>query len=154
MNGTAFLRRLHGHLCTHGLQYLTDRDLICSGSAIPNGMEWGALLLAEGDKQLCERTGRGWLLRIEYATTTAPQGILRLRANKAAAKQHTGEHNTESPVTPPRQPDIPSDHHATASSLHEVPRSYYPPLSQQHKPTRAAASSSSSAPNTPAATTT
>ena len=92
-----------------------------------------------------------WAIRMEHATT---QGILRLRANKASAKQREAAQATDPPTPPTLPATDPNDHHSTASSSHEMPRSYYPPPAQQQKPTTTTNRSSSTNPTTPASKTT
>ena len=104
-------------------------------------MLWGGLWLVA---VVADLIVLGWnRVVVEYASTTAPPSILKLRAHKATAKppDHT---------PPQQQPNTEEDHHDTASSSHEVPRSYYPPPTQQQKPTTETNSSSSSGPNAPA----
>ena len=64
---------------------------------------------------------------MEQTTGTAPQGILRLRANKATHLRSQRGHTPPTPATEPTQHrDTATDDHATASSSHDAPRSYFP----------------------------
>ena len=82
-------------------------------------------------------------------TTTAPQSIPRLRVNKASAKQREAAQATD-----PDTADPGTDPTDSASSSHEVPRSYCPPPAQGNRPATTKPSSSDNTTSKPAPTTT
>ena len=106
----------------------------------PEQHEPGTMLLSAGDKLLFERVDGEWIIRVEHLNPDAPEEVRRLRESNtptpSPTKPRTTKHDRGRSTLPsiPEHDDPPAQSNSGASSSHEAPQSYYPPIRKPDRP--------------------
>ena len=98
------------------------------------------MLLTAGDKLLFGRVDGEWIIRVKHLNPDAPEQVRRLREGNTPTASPTKPSTTKDSRGRSTLPSIsehddpPAQSNSGASSSHEAPQSYYPPIRKPERP--------------------